>query len=245
LTDGAAEAMLDIDEDGVAPMLLLLRVRIRCGEVGVRRGLRGKGDVERSLKDWVGVGFAGDGNTFEMEGRIFCLELEVGMVKRSAIGLVEGVVGLVGGTAYERFFSASTCSRSDLCLAFDAAVGALNPLERAEMVEEVNGVPDDDETAADPGANDDRLALRGSRCPPNSADGPGESCSRPTDFWCFKGAVRGEIEEGAEGEPGMVKRLIVEAEAWDEELERSEDGRSDEKVGETRDDRESFLVNER
>lgn len=193
----------------------------------------------------MGVGFAGDGNTLVMAGRIFCLELEVGMVNRSATGLVEGIVGLVGGTTYERFLSASACSRSALCLAFDAAVGALNPLERAEMVEEVDGVPDDDEIAADADASDDKLALRGSRCPSNPVAELGESCNRPTDFWCFKGAVRGEIEDGAEGEPGMVKRLIVEAEGCDEELERRDDGRSDEKVGETRDDRESFLVKER
>lgn len=119
-----------------------------------------------------------------MAGRIFCLELLVGIVRRSATGLAEGVVGLVGGTAYVRLFSPSTCSRpSGLLLAFDAAVGALNPLERAEMVEEVEGVPDDDVAiVAEASPSEDKLALRCSRCPPSPVPDGLESCSRPTDF---------------------------------------------------------------
>lgn len=50
---------------------------------------------------------------------------------------------------------------------------------------------------------------------------------------------------GTGGAPGIVKRLSVEYEAGKvDEVVRNEDGRSDEKVGETKDERESFLDKE-
>lgn len=150
---------------------------------------------------------AGDGKTPLIDGRIFCLELDVGMVRRRAIGLVDGVVGRVGGTGY-RFLSVSSRD-SGLCLALDEAVGALNE-ERAETVEAVEAVADDEGVAADASIKDDMLAFRDSFGP--SAGGVGlvdESCNRPTDFWCLRGAARGAMLETDE-EPGIDKRLALE-----------------------------------
>lgn len=122
---------------------------------------------------------AGEGKTLLIDGRIFCLELEVGIVNRRAIGFADGVVGLVGGTAYVLFLSASCSRGSGFCLALDAAVGALNLPERAERVEDVEGVPDEE----DGSAREAKLALRGSF---GGNAGPvglvEESCNRPSDF---------------------------------------------------------------
>lgn len=65
-------------------------------------------------------------------------------------------------------------------------MGALNPIERAETVEDVEGVPDDVELgpAAEESTKDDKLAFRDNRWlnPGTVGLALDVSCSRPTDF---------------------------------------------------------------
>jgi hypothetical protein len=122
------------------------------------------------------------------------------------------------------------------------AVGAPNPLGRPDSVDEVGGV-----TGENGSAKEAKLALRPSLAPSVAEVGlpVDESWSLPSDFWCFRGAARGAIPD-TEDDPGIDKRLTVEEDAWDEDEARTEDGRREEKlVGETRDERESFLDKER
>jgi hypothetical protein len=66
---------------------------------GGREGKGGRGDVAREIEGTAAPEGEGEGNTDESAGRDF-IRIDVGIVRRSATGLVEGVDGRVGGTMY-------------------------------------------------------------------------------------------------------------------------------------------------